>query len=278
MIIDSKSFVHDDEQRLLLDFGAHIGHTWKSLEPRMKGYIYGFRDQRAIFDLKYTKAGLARAARFIKHAIDFNCKIYVLATKPDVARVVQPLIPNHPLIHFSTSRWLGGTLTNWNVMHRFAQEQCQEAWKDLGQIAFIEAKMEGKSFQRVMLQKLISKTNEKMSRARSKKFFRSFQHVIEYNMWNKIIGYSKGTSHARLFEGININPKEPPHIILTFNLKYNETMANEAWVIGTPVVAICDSDVDIRPVSYVIPGNDDSLKAQYLYARTLFNNIPNIEI
>ena len=44
---------------------------------------------------------------------------------------------------------------------------------------------------------------------------------------------------------------------------------HEANTLGIPVIAICDSNCDPDPINYVIPGNDDAIRAIRLFASTI---------
>jgi len=57
-----------------------------------------------------------------------------------------------------------------------------------------------------------------------------------------------------------------PSAIFVIDAKKECTAVSEANRLGIPVVAITDTNTDPTGVNYVIPGNDDSLKAIKLYA------------
>ena len=56
-----------------------------------------------------------------------------------------------------------------------------------------------------------------------------------------------------------------PHLIILLN--HQPEVVEEAHRIGVPIVAILDTIVDPRKISYPIPGNDDSVAAQFFYAQ-----------
>lgn len=57
-----------------------------------------------------------------------------------------------------------------------------------------------------------------------------------------------------------------PSVIFVIDAKKECTAVSEANRLGIPVVAVTDTNTDPTGVNYVIPGNDDSLKAIKLYA------------
>lgn len=60
-----------------------------------------------------------------------------------------------------------------------------------------------------------------------------------------------------------------PSVIFVIDAKKEFTAVNEANRLGIPVVAITDTNTDPTGINFVIPGNDDSLKAIKLYASLL---------
>ncbi len=52
-----------------------------------------------------------------------------------------------------------------------------------------------------------------------------------------------------------------PDVLLLLDTKEEETALREAQTKKVPVVGLCDTNVDIEGIDYVIPGNDDSIKA-----------------
>ena len=67
------------------------------------------------------------------------------------------------------------------------------------------------------------------------------------------------------FEGLVKLDKMPSAIFLT-DLKQEKTAFEEAAKKGVPVVAVCDTNVNPDGVKYVIPANDDAVKAVKMMA------------
>ncbi len=55
--------------------------------------------------------------------------------------------------------------------------------------------------------------------------------------------------------------EKPPEAIFVVDIRTEKTAVTEASVTGTKVVALCDTNVNPLHVDYVIPGNDDAVKA-----------------
>ena len=58
---------------------------------------------------------------------------------------------------------------------------------------------------------------------------------------------------------------EQPAMVIVFDAVQDKNAIREAITLNIPVVAICDTNVDPSGINYVIPGNDNSVKAIELY-------------
>lgn len=58
---------------------------------------------------------------------------------------------------------------------------------------------------------------------------------------------------------------EQPAMIIVLDATQDKNAIREANTLNIPVVAICDTNVDPTNIDYVIPGNDNSVKAIELY-------------
>lgn len=62
-----------------------------------------------------------------------------------------------------------------------------------------------------------------------------------------------------------------PDLIVFMSMPMDKIAMREAVAAHIPTIGICDSDCDPTLVDYVVPGNDDSLRAIRLYCK-LFHN------
>ena len=99
----------------LLEAGVHFGHQTKRWNPKMKPYIYGARNGIYIIDLQKT-VGMARAAfRFVTEVTSRGGSVLFVGTKKQAQDVIQEEAKRAGQF-FVTSRWLGGTLTNFKTI------------------------------------------------------------------------------------------------------------------------------------------------------------------
>jgi len=60
-----------------------------------------------------------------------------------------------------------------------------------------------------------------------------------------------------------------PGVIFIIDPKKEHIAVKEARRLGIPIVAVCDTNCDPEGIDYVIPGNDDALKAIKLFAQSI---------
>src|SRR5947209_3674100 len=102
----------------LLEAGCHFGHQVTRQNSKARDFIFEARDGIHIIDLEKTKEGLEEAGKFVKELSKRNGVLLILGTKRQAEGIVQEeikraLAANAPGLYFVTTRWIGGTLTNF---------------------------------------------------------------------------------------------------------------------------------------------------------------------
>ena len=64
-----------------------------------------------------------------------------------------------------------------------------------------------------------------------------------------------------------------PDVLFVVDPKKEAIAVNEARILSIPVVAIIDTNCDPDEVDYVIPGNDDAIRAVKLLTETMANAV-----
>lgn len=59
-----------------------------------------------------------------------------------------------------------------------------------------------------------------------------------------------------------------PAALFVVDVGYEKNAVNEARTLGIPVIGVVDTNHDPKGIDYIIPGNDDSIRAIQLYAQT----------
>ena len=85
----------------------------------------------------------------------------------------------------------------------------------------------------------------------------------EFELLTKKEGLILGRKIEKLQEqlgGIR-NMKSVPDLMFVIDVRYEQTAVREANILGVPVIALVDTNCDPGPVDYVIPANDDAIRA-----------------
>ncbi len=99
----------------LLEAGVHFGHQTKRWNPKMKPYIFGARNGIYIIDLQKTVTMARAAFRFVADVTSRGGSVLFVGTKKQAQDTIieEARRANQ---FFVTSRWLGGTLTNFKTI------------------------------------------------------------------------------------------------------------------------------------------------------------------
>ena len=99
----------------LLEAGVHFGHQKSHWNPKMKSFIFGARNGIHIIDLQQTVVLFKKAYDFVRDLVSDGGTILFVGTK----KQAQGIIAEEALrcdMPFVNTRWLGGTLTNFNTI------------------------------------------------------------------------------------------------------------------------------------------------------------------
>lgn len=101
----------------LLNAGCHFGHRKTRWHPKISPYLYGVKENVHIFDLVKTKKALEEAAAFAKATASQGGQIIFVGTKRPAQKIVEAAAQKVGM-PYVVGRWLGGTITNWEVMNK----------------------------------------------------------------------------------------------------------------------------------------------------------------
>ncbi|MBI4175313.1 30S ribosomal protein S2 [Candidatus Berkelbacteria bacterium] len=103
--------------RELLAAGAHYGHRKERSKPAARKFTHVIRDGVCIINLEATRDHLERAAKILKGLVDDNKTVLFVGTKRQAAATVARVATDLGMPSV-TRRWLGGTLTNFEVIRK----------------------------------------------------------------------------------------------------------------------------------------------------------------
>jgi len=104
-------------QQDLLEAGVHFGHLTRKWNPRMAPYIFMEQNGIHIIDLKKTESKVEEAKAAAKNIARSGRRVLFVATKKQAKEIVaaEAKRANMP---FTTQRWLGGMLTNFQTVRK----------------------------------------------------------------------------------------------------------------------------------------------------------------
>ena len=102
--------------KALLEAGVHFGHQTRRWNPRMKRYIFTQRNGIHIIDLQQTLVLLNEACKAVTQLVADGGDIIFVGTKRQAQDAMQQEA-SRCAMPYVNQRWLGGSLTNFGVIH-----------------------------------------------------------------------------------------------------------------------------------------------------------------
>ncbi|MCH7484540.1 MAG: 30S ribosomal protein S2, partial [Chloroflexi bacterium] len=99
----------------LLEAGVHFGHQTRRWNPKMRKFIFTERNGIHILDLQQTVHLLADARTFVRDLIAEGGTLLFVGTKRQAQEAIETEARRCGM-PFVTTRWLGGTLTNFHTI------------------------------------------------------------------------------------------------------------------------------------------------------------------
>jgi len=211
------------DMKALLEAGVHFGHRTQKWDPRMKPYIFTERNGIHIIDLQQTVKALEEAYKLVREAVADGKTVMFVGTKRQAVETIEAEAQRAGM-PYVTVRWLGGMLTNWSTMRQRISEL-----ETLERMA-AQAPAEGES------SKLKLTKREMLTNSR------------------------KAEKLQERFGGIR-NMNRVPDLLFVVDVNREETAVREANILGIPVVGLVDTNCNPSVIDYVIPSNDDAIRA-----------------
>lgn len=105
----------------LLKAGVHFGHRETKWHPKMAPFIFTVRNGIHIIDLEKTVEKLKAALAFLQDVARAGGTVLFVGTKPQ-SRLLVKTAAESIGAPYVTERWLGGTLTNFGVIHKLVKK------------------------------------------------------------------------------------------------------------------------------------------------------------
>jgi small subunit ribosomal protein S2 len=188
----------------------------------MKPYIFTERNGIHIIDLQQTVKALDEAYKLVRESVAQGKTVLFVGTKRQAVETIEAEAQRADM-PYVTVRWLGGMLTNWSTMRQRISEL--ESLERMGQQAPAETDAKLKLTKREML-----------SNSR------------------------KADKLQERFGGIR-NMAKLPDLLFVIDVNREETAVREANILGIPVLGLVDTNCNPSVIDYVIPSNDDAIRA-----------------
>lgn len=111
----------------MLKAGMHFGHRTSKWHPKMEPFIFGSRKGVHIIDLRKTQTMLSLALEYIKNQAAEGKVILLVGTKMQVKNIMKKTAEEAG-VPFVSSKWLGGSLTNFPIIRNLIRK-----FKDLSE-------------------------------------------------------------------------------------------------------------------------------------------------
>ncbi|QJC34903.1 30S ribosomal protein S2 [Enterobacteriaceae endosymbiont of Donacia piscatrix] len=211
--------------------GAHFGHQTRYWNPKMKKFIFNYKNKIHIINLDKTIKMFNIALKELKKITSRKGKILFIGTKKAASDLIKETAINCNQF-FINHRWLGGMLTNWKTVK-----------KSIKTLKELELQNKDGTFK-----KLIKK--EALTRNR------------------KLLKLEKSLGGIKNMGGL-------PDAIFVIDANYEKIAINEAKKLNIPIFAIVDTNSNPEGINFVIPANDDAIRAIKLYLYYITKTISN---
>jgi small subunit ribosomal protein S2 len=135
--------------RQLLEAGAHFGHQTHRWNPKMDRYIFGEKSNIHIIDLSQTVPLLHQALLKVREVAANGGRVLFVGTKRQAADHIKSAAQRCAQ-YYVNSRWLGGTLTNWQTVS-----------KSIARLRELEAVVSGEGGVGLTKREILNKTRER---------------------------------------------------------------------------------------------------------------------
>jgi small subunit ribosomal protein S2 len=220
----------------MIDASVHFGHEARRWCPLMAPYIFDkTRDGVHVIDLRKTYTAFHRALENLRDIVSEGGRILFVGRKPQARRFVKETAQNCGQ-YYIDQKWPGGMLTNWKTIY-----QSLEAYEST---------------------KLSVETAETLLEA----------GLLPKGQKKELIHNKKIIQRYSKYEGI-IGMKCLPDALFIFSTKEEAVAIAEANRLGIPIIGITDTNASPKGIQYMIPGNDDSIRAIEYYCSLAGNAV-----
>ncbi|NMC64113.1 MAG: 30S ribosomal protein S2 [SAR324 cluster bacterium] len=219
--------------KTLLDAGAHYGHQSSRWNPKMLQYIYSIKNGIHIINLDHTLKAWERARKYIVDRVSMGGNVLFVGTKLQCKDIVKEEALRSGS-YYITSRWLGGTLTNFETLKNSISRMKK-------------------------LEELYANSQKEDSGVKLNKKER--------------LGIQRQLEKLEANLGGIRTMKKIPELVFVTDIQKDDIAVAEAKKLRVPIIALVDSNVDPELIDFPIPSNDDSSRCLRLFAGAIADAI-----
>ena len=225
----------------LLEAGVHFGHQTRRWNPKMAEYIYTERNGIYIIDLQKSVGKVDEAYRAVFDVVSQGGTILFVGTKKQAQDAVKTEAERCGM-YYVNERWLGGMLTNFKTIQSRVER-----------LKAIERMAEDGTFE-VLPKKEVIKIKKEWE-----KLEKNLGGIKEMTRIPDCI-FVVDPKKERILGGIK-EMKRVPDAIFVVDPKKERICVQEAHTLGITLIGIGDTNCDPEELDYIIPGNDDAIRA-----------------
>ena len=233
----------------LLEAGVHFGHQTRRWNPKMAPYIFTERNGIYIIDLQKTVRKVDEAYNFVRDLAMEGKSILFVGTKKQAQESIASEAQRCNM-YYVNNRWLGGMLTNFRTIRTRVERLNQiDKMEQQGQFELLPKK------EVIKLQNEREKLENNLGGIREMKKLPGALFIVDPR--KEHIAVSEARALGIPIVAI-VDTNCDPDVVHFVRI-----------AVGIPIVAIVDTNCDPDEVDYVIPGNDDAIRAVKLIAGKL---------
>ncbi len=115
--INAEETLDEELAAEMVKAGVLYSHKKSKADPRMRPFISANRHEIDVLDMQAVLESIENASTFLKETLSKGGLVLFVGTAPSVSKAVKDIADkfNQPYV---THRWLGGTLTNFDVIRK----------------------------------------------------------------------------------------------------------------------------------------------------------------
>ena len=243
----------------LLEAGVHFGHQTRRWNPKMAPYIFTERNGIHIIDLQKSVGKIDEAYNAVSEIAAQGGTILFVGTKKQAQDAVKAEAERCGM-YYVNERWLGGMLTNFKTIRSRIERLKQiETMAEDGTFDVLPKK------EVIQIKKEWEKLERNLGGIKNMTRIPDAIFVVDgtFDVLPKkeVIQIKKEWEKLERNLGGIKNMTRIPDAIFVVDPKKERICVQEAHILGITLIGIGDTNCDPEELDFIIPGNDDAIRA-----------------